>query len=142
MVTRQPHIVALPLLQEISDSIAYDTSTGKLSPTSSHLFKLILPLDRLQLKDKPIEGPPTVFLLHPSQPLSHISRLIISTMTPSAPSISFITTTPKGRRLQWSESTDVGDFIRDVARRTEFELRVKDGDAEKSLLVEVPSLPD
>lgn len=116
--------------------------SGKLSPTSSHLFKLILPLDRLQLKGHPTETPPTVFLLHPSQPLSHISRLILSSLAPSTPTISFISATPKGRRLQWSESTDMGDFIRDVSRATEFELHVKDGDKERTLQVEVPSFYD
>jgi hypothetical protein len=41
---------------------------GKHSPTSSYLSKRILPLDT--------EQPPTVFLLHPFQPLSCVSRLI------------------------------------------------------------------
>ena len=116
---------------------------GKLSPTSSHLFKLILPLDRLQLDGKPVGGPPTVFLLHPSQPLSHISRLIVSSLAASGtPSISFTSTTPRGRRLHWSESTDVGDFIRDAARTEEFELHVREDDVEKSVSVEVPSFAD
>ncbi|KAK4684650.1 hypothetical protein P7C73_g5521, partial [Tremellales sp. Uapishka_1] len=45
-------------------------SQGKLSPTSSHLFKLVLPLPTSTTVQ------PTAFLLHPSQPLSHLSRLI------------------------------------------------------------------
>ncbi|EKM57254.1 uncharacterized protein PHACADRAFT_93166, partial [Phanerochaete carnosa HHB-10118-sp] len=116
---------------------------GKLSPTSSHLFKLILPLDRLQLDGKTVGGPPTVFLVHPSQPLSHISRLIISSLGASGtPTISFTSATPRGRQLQWSESTDVGDFIRDAARTRQFELKVKEGAVEKCLPVEVPSFAD
>ena len=50
---------------------------GRLSPTTSHLFKLVLPLP------KPNADPqPTAFLLHPSQPLSHLSRLIAGSLPP------------------------------------------------------------
>jgi hypothetical protein len=52
---------------------------GKLSPTTSHLFKLILPLPRRGQPDSP---QPTAFLLHPSQPLSHLSRLIAGCLPP------------------------------------------------------------
>ncbi|GJE93134.1 hypothetical protein PsYK624_092930 [Phanerochaete sordida] len=128
---------------EGSDFDVLQDGKGKLSPTSSHLFKLILPLDRLQLDGKAVGGPPTVFLLHPSQPLSHISRLIVSSLGASkSPSISFTSATPRGRQLQWSESTDLGDFIRDAARAKQFELHVKEADVEKSLSVEVPSFAD
>ena len=51
---------------------------GTLSPTTSHLFKLILPLPTQSWKDKPPQ--PTAFLLHPSQPLSHLSRLIAGSL--------------------------------------------------------------
>lgn len=44
--------------------------------------------------------------------------------------------------MQWSESTDVGDFIRNAARATEFQLHVKEGDNEKTLSIEVPSFAD
>lgn len=52
---------------------------GRLSPTTSHLFKLVLPLPRSDLDDHP---QPTAFLLHPSQPLSHLSRLISGSLPP------------------------------------------------------------
>lgn len=77
--------------------------------------------------------PLTVFLLHPSQPLSHISRLLVSALTPTILSIpktqpsidiSFQSTTPKGSKYQWSDSTDLGDFIRDAAKATEFHIQV------------------
>ncbi|WVQ99190.1 hypothetical protein IAU59_006322 [Kwoniella sp. CBS 9459] len=48
---------------------------GKLSPTSSHLFKLLLPLPSTAPRQ-------TAFLLHPSQPLSHLSRLIVGSLPP------------------------------------------------------------
>lgn len=50
---------------------------GKLSPTTSHLFKLVLPLPKSNS-----EPQPTAFLLHPSQPLSHLSRLIAGSLPP------------------------------------------------------------
>lgn len=106
---------------------------GKLSPTSSHLFKLILPLGRLSLptnrrsepypKDsKAKRPPPTVILLHPSQPLSHVSRLILASLAPATPTISFRSISPRGQVFQWSDSTDVGDFIRDAARAAKFSI--------------------
>ncbi|OCF36978.1 hypothetical protein I316_01576 [Kwoniella heveanensis BCC8398] len=68
---------------------------GKLSPTSSHLFKLLLPLPSPASRSaSPSDNPDdvsrgkstaprqTAFLLHPSQPLSHLSRLIIGSLPP------------------------------------------------------------
>ena len=136
----------------------YSQITGKLSPTSSHLFKLILPLGHLRPHDsanaKPKPPPPTVFLLHPSQPLSHVARLILAQLAPATPSISFQSTTPRGRTLQWADSTDVGDFIRDAARATEFALCIGESDRpgtgaaagndalRGTIRVEVPSFAD
>ncbi|EPT02041.1 hypothetical protein FOMPIDRAFT_1048324 [Fomitopsis schrenkii] len=128
---------------------------GRLSPTSSHLFKLVLPLGHLRPPDaadatlKP--PPPTAFLLHPSQPLSHVSRLILAQLAPATPSISFQSTTPSGRTLQWANSTDVGDFIRDAARATEFALCIGEGSTgadtgqealRGTIHIEVPSFAD
>ncbi|KAJ3537947.1 hypothetical protein NM688_g6592 [Phlebia brevispora] len=127
--------------EDISNDEADSLSDGKgrFSPTSSHLFKLILPLEKLRL-GKPRSEPPTVFLLHPSQPLSHISRLIAVSLTPDDyQSIFFRSMSPRGRRLQWSDSTDVGDFIRHAARATEFEIYI---DEQRSLQVEVPTFAD
>jgi hypothetical protein len=64
---------------------------GKLSPTSSHLFKLIVPLppslhavldnaSSTSTSTPPIKVIDTAFLLHPSQPLSHVSRLILGSL--------------------------------------------------------------
>ncbi|OBZ76838.1 Calcium uniporter protein 5, mitochondrial [Grifola frondosa] len=58
---------------------------GKLSSTSSHLFKLIIHLGHVG-KSRPSTikaQPPIVFLLHPSQPLSHVSRLILGSLAPA-----------------------------------------------------------
>ena len=114
----------------------YALCVGKLSPTSSHLFKLILPLGHLRSHDstsatlKP--PPPTVFLLHPSQPLSHVCRLISSELmrvesgsaSPNAgnssPRVEFHSNSPSGKISQWSDSTDVADFMRDAARVAKF----------------------
>jgi hypothetical protein len=175
---------------------------GRLSPTSSHLFKLVLPLSenlftltKEEKDDTQPLTPPTVFLLHPSQPLSHISRLIAASISATNPTISFhssllpdqtmkrpeknldslteskqdthvLSSTTKcysatpdeltaahvtppqggGREdgvvpcredsmystgsrtpnpgsaigVQWSESTDIGDFVKESARDTEF----------------------
>lgn len=53
---------------------------GRLSPTTSHLFKLVLPLPTKEWLDQSPQ--PTAFLLHPSQPLSHLSRLIAGSLPP------------------------------------------------------------
>jgi hypothetical protein len=61
---------------------------GHLSPTKSHLLKLILPLpastSNFQWSTDPSKSntspQPTAFLLHPSQPLSHLSRLIAGSL--------------------------------------------------------------
>lgn len=126
---------------EVRDS--FIILAGKLSPTSSHLFKLILPLYRLHHDSGDTQDePPMVFLLHPSQPLSHIARLVLSSLPPDSKSITFRSITPKGRIFRWSESTDLGDFIRDAARATEFELRVHSDNGEKVLQIEVPTFAD
>jgi len=122
--------------------------TGKLSPTSSHLFKLILPLGNLShpssnktepessAKSSSLQTPPTVILLHPSQPLSHVSRLILASLAPATPSVSFRSISSGGQAFQWSDSTDVGDFIRDAARAAEFTICISYGpeEAKKQLL--------
>ncbi|KZT08197.1 uncharacterized protein LAESUDRAFT_697734 [Laetiporus sulphureus 93-53] len=132
---------------------------GKLSPTSSHLFKLILPLGPLraqinstsQNQDRTVPTkppPPTIFLLHPSQPLSHVARLILASLAPARPSVSFRSRTPNGSTFSWAGSTDVGHFIRDAARASEFEIcigedatgAVPDGqNVQARISVEVPS---
>ncbi|KAF8688128.1 Mitochondrial calcium uniporter, partial [Rhizoctonia solani] len=98
---------------------------GRLSPTSSHLFKLIIPVPTGTAKKPPL----TVFLLHPSQPLSHVSRLILTSLppdTPSATSITFqsIPHKPTTRETQWSDSTDIGDFVKEAAQNREFAITI------------------
>lgn len=66
-----------------TDTSALSQWQGKLSPTSSHLFKLLLPLPKkahFKGGDRPPQ--PTAFLLHPSQPLSHLARLIVGSLPP------------------------------------------------------------
>lgn len=63
-------------------------SYGRLDPTNSHLFKLILPLPTSlngtsSGSAKKTDTIPTAFLLHPSQPLSHLSRLITGSLPSS-----------------------------------------------------------
>ncbi|EIM87039.1 uncharacterized protein STEHIDRAFT_146606 [Stereum hirsutum FP-91666 SS1] len=132
-------------LKESEDFDNLAAGKGKLSPTSSHLFKLILPLgaltSRIPSSTRPVPSssppnsqhskpqqtqvpPPTVFLLHPAQPLTHVSRLILSSFAPARPSVTFRSVSPSGQMLEWSESTDVGDFIRDAARATEFTIHI------------------
>lgn len=68
---------------------------GRLSPTNSHLFKLVLPLpaslhrpssasSSSSSPSSPSSNPVKLvaFLLHPSQPLSHLSRLIAGSLPP------------------------------------------------------------
>ncbi|KAJ3484914.1 hypothetical protein NLI96_g5319 [Meripilus lineatus] len=111
-------------------------------PDFISLFKLILPVDLIHSEtskanhsDRKVEesSPPTAFLPHPSQPLSHISRLIISALSPTLfsnrsgePSVDvpFRSATAKGNPYRWSDSTDMGDFIRDAAKAAEFRIHV------------------
>ncbi|KAJ3716461.1 hypothetical protein C8R42DRAFT_588334 [Lentinula raphanica] len=106
-----------------------EEGVGKLLPTSSHLFKLILPLGRKGPNDSVV---PTVLLLHPSQPLSHTSRLILASLPPGKETITTISfrcapssSSPQNhRQFEWSDSTDIGDFIGDAARAAEFSIHI------------------
>ncbi|KAL0945184.1 hypothetical protein HGRIS_004335 [Hohenbuehelia grisea] len=122
---------------------------GKLSLTSSHLFELILSLDHIardlnhahkhspggaSSKATTTKKPRPIVLLHPSQPFSHVSRLILASLAPSLPAISFRSTCPRGQEFQWSNSTDVSEFIRDAARAAKFSVCIthdyeRDGDS-------------
>ncbi|KAL1720590.1 hypothetical protein EV715DRAFT_197010 [Schizophyllum commune] len=121
---------------------------GKLLPTASHLFKLVLPLTNIA---NTRDAPPVVFLLHPSQPLSHVCRLIASELTRTAPArvesrsasprVEFHSTSPSGKISQWSDSTDVADFMRDAARVAKFSVVIvyPDSPEEQVIDVQVPS---
>ncbi|CAE6373844.1 unnamed protein product [Rhizoctonia solani] len=98
---------------------------GRLSPTSSHLFKLIIPVPTGPGKKPPL----TVFLLHPSQPLSHVSRLILTSLPPDTPATTnvifqSIPHKPATREIQWSDSTDIGDFVKEAAQNREFAITI------------------
>ena len=41
-------------------------------------------------------------------------------LAPATPIISFRSTSSKGQAYQWSDSTDIGDFIRDAAHSSQF----------------------
>lgn len=145
--------------QDVGQSIVVCTQTaqsdyessGKILPTTSHLFKLILPLGLEGKKDgSPI---PTVILLHPSQPLSHVSRLILASLprqsAGGSPSISFRSNPSSAqyaRQFEWSDSTDIGDFIRDAARSAKFNIHIKpesqNNGEEKVISVRVPTFAD
>ncbi|KAK0194686.1 hypothetical protein F5146DRAFT_1185839 [Armillaria mellea] len=101
--------------------------SGKLLPTSTHLFKLILPMSNSS-------KPPTVILLHPAQPLNPL---------PARISFQSFATVSK-RPYQWSDSTDVGDFIRDATRSAKFRLCFTDGEGRESnaISVRVPTFED
>ncbi|CAE6445223.1 unnamed protein product [Rhizoctonia solani] len=113
---------------------------GRLSPTSSHLFKLIVPIPTATEKTPPL----TVFLLHPSQPLSHVSRLILASLPPDTSpttSIAFqsIPHKPNTREIQWSDSTDIGDFVKEAAQNREFAIIIspKSSDPEDEVRIHV-----
>ncbi|KAK0205577.1 hypothetical protein DFS33DRAFT_779927 [Desarmillaria ectypa] len=126
---------------EVADELeGVSPGIGKLLPTSSHLFKLIIPMPNSNT-------PPTVILLHPAQPLSHVSRLILSSLAEDPPStrISFQSFAAVSKRpYQWSDSTDVGDFIRDGARSAEFRICFtgNEGKETRAISVRVPTFAD
>ncbi|TFL07857.1 hypothetical protein BDV98DRAFT_39671 [Pterulicium gracile] len=117
-----------------------DNGTGKLSSTSSHLFKLILPLWRVtpgsdasqpSTESTPAESTtpeqypgeiPVVILLHPSQPLSHVARLVESSLPEPLPTrVAFHSPSRDGGQPQyWSDSTDVGDFVKEASNTAKF----------------------
>ncbi|KAK4701139.1 hypothetical protein P7C70_g5097, partial [Phenoliferia sp. Uapishka_3] len=115
---------------------------GRLSPTNSHLLRLTLPL--------PNAKNPVAFVLHPSQPLSHLARLIAAEM-PAKP-VTHVEFTGFGRvegQLRWSDATDIGDFVMQAARVRKFGITLKsikseDGQegVEKQLEVVVPSFTE
>jgi hypothetical protein len=77
-----------PLQTPSAGTTAASPWQGHLSPTNSHLLKLILPLpaskSNFEWNTDPSKSgtnpQPTAFLLHPSQPLSHLSRLIAGSL--------------------------------------------------------------
>lgn len=90
---------------------------------------------------------PTVFLLHPAQPLSHVARLLASSMPDRSCDITIRSQARNGQTQQWSDSTDLADFVREAARTNSFVVRIvrtrDDGKEEvHELPVEVPTFAD
>jgi calcium uniporter protein, mitochondrial len=131
---------------------------GSLIPTKSHLFRLTLPLPAPDTKSPPSNSDqrhspnPTnevSFLLHPSQPLSHLSSLIIAEL-PHWPSSGHLVTfhgfqdpdpTVAGDEedgVRWSQGTELGEFLRDAAKVREFSIRINLGE-EWEIRVSVPN---
>ena len=157
---------------------------GKLLTTPARLLKLVLPLTtRDQNADrKTVE--PLALLVHPSQPLSYLERLIQAELplikdgqSERVPGVTFNAAdslaedelvrkgldekddsthrgvehySGKGREsdvsdeeltfVQWSKSTEMGDFIRDAARGREFGIAIEG--APQEIRVGVPSFGD
>ncbi|ODQ50328.1 hypothetical protein SAICODRAFT_44150, partial [Saitoella complicata NRRL Y-17804] len=113
---------------------------GKLTSTSSHLFKLTLPLHKSVEGNGGGSGTKNVaFLLHSQQPLSYLTRLIEAELedTSSSPSPS-----PSSHRIRhqhpiisyvgfddpntrWSPSTEIGDFIKQAAKIQSFTVLIQ-----------------
>ncbi|KAF7343341.1 Calcium uniporter protein 5, mitochondrial [Mycena venus] len=93
---------------------------GKLAPTSSHLF------NRCRTSAGSSSPP----------------------LAPATPNISFRSAPSAGQQFQWSDSTDVGDFIRDAARHAKFAICIgydtadSESASEVTLDVEVPTVAD
>ncbi|KAF8584604.1 DUF607-domain-containing protein [Ramaria rubella] len=116
---------------------------GKVLPTSSHLLKLILPLN--PPISSSLRPPPTVFLLHPSQPLSHLARLIGSSLGSNISTISFRSVSPDELRhdeVEWSDSTDIGDFVKSAVTEEHFTIVLTPKGDDRVITVRVPSFKD
>ena len=90
---------------------------------------------------------PTVFLLHPAQPLSHVARLLSASLPDHSCDITIRSQTRTGATQQWSDSTDLADFVREAARTNSFVVRIvrpRDNGEEDvhDLPVEVPTFAD
>ena len=139
--------------QQQVDHDLYTLTKGSLIPTRSHLFRLTLPLPSLHSsKDPGINE--VSFLLHPPQPLSHLSSLIIAEL-PHRP-------TNQGQTQQlvtfhgfqdpdpeiagdeedgvrWSGGTELGEFMRDAAKVREFSIKLNLDNTEWEIQVSVPN---
>lgn len=130
-------------------SLIVPSNSGSISSTSSHLFKLTISPPTPPTEDPGTKPPPpTVFLLHPSQPLSHAARLITTCVPPPPPRVSFRSAPGTPDEIQWSDSTDVGDFVKEAANQKEFSIVLthdEDASSEKGqnneseIVVTVPS---
>lgn len=89
-----------------------------------------------------------MILLHPSQPLSHVARLVVGSLAPATPTVSFRSTSAQGTPFQWSDSTDLGDFIKDASHSAKFSIYItypagKDADAHEAIIdIKVPTFED
>lgn len=114
--------------KRIRDKSHGEWQEGKLSPTTSRLFKLIIPLPR-STPPSPHNVSHVAYLLHPSQPLSHVSNLIAASLASTLHNvdISFRSVPPdessdKDIEVEWSDATDLGDFIKSVVSKEHFDV--------------------
>ncbi|KAI5859224.1 hypothetical protein BZA05DRAFT_428238 [Tricharina praecox] len=124
---------------------------GELVSTPSRLLKILLPL-RPQNTDPTSSATdePLALLIHPSQPLSYMERLIQAEIPPleksgitRPPDITFRAYNPDAsddaQMVRWSAATEVGDFVRDASKRKEFVIEIESGE---QISVKVPSFRD
>jgi hypothetical protein len=128
--------------------------SGSLIPTKSHLFRLTLPLPPLHSpKEQSVNE--VSFLLHPSQPLSQLSSLIVAEL-PHRPNNQGQTqqlVTFHGFQdpdpeisgdeedgVRWSGGTELGEFMHDAAKVHEFTIKLNLGDdTDWEIQVSVPN---
>ncbi|KAH7337132.1 hypothetical protein B0J17DRAFT_455192 [Rhizoctonia solani] len=111
---------------------------GRLSPTSSHLFKLIIPIPTTTDKAPPrILAPPLA---------TTIPRITPNPCVPPARHFSqnkhcfpVHSSQANTREIQWSDSTDIGDFVKEAAQNREFVIIIspKSSDSENEVRIHV-----
>jgi hypothetical protein len=88
-----------------------------------------------------------------------VARLIAASLAPAQPTIAFRSSSKSGKSVQWSDATDVSDFVKDAAQANEFIVNIaragavnptpsaggtptQEGDIETQISVEVPTFAD
>jgi len=145
-----------------------DKSTGSVYATQSGLFKLALPLkanpasassthgnvtDTEQTVLNTNQDSPTLFLLHPRQPLSFIASLIqteVAAHEEKPPkNITFHGLPDKNAnqnesKSHWASSTELGNFIQEAAQGREFAIALHEagGSEPRRIRVKVPTFDE
>jgi hypothetical protein len=133
-------------------------TTGSLIPTKSHLYRLTLPLPSIPSPGESSPDPSGTnqvsFLLHPQQPLSHLSSLIVAELphrpTKEGQTQQIVTfhgfqdpdPSVEGDEIsgvRWSGGTEIGAFMRDAAKVREFSVRLNLDDNDWEIKVAVPN---
>ncbi|KAL7417146.1 hypothetical protein BDY24DRAFT_160953 [Mrakia frigida] len=107
---------------------------GRLSPTNSHLLRLTLPL--------PSPERPCAFVLHPTQPLSYVARLISAEMPLGSVGNVEFKGFGKSSDVRWSNETDIGDFVHQAARVKSFHIALTPPPSATSPSSPSPSIAD